>query len=59
MEESEQTYATEGYQGSQLLNTADFPEARKAMLRCVAFPLYPSLTSKEVAAVERVIITLP
>jgi len=59
MEDSEQTYASEGYSGSQLLNTTDYPEARKAMLRCVAFPLYPSLTSKEVAAIERVIITLP
>jgi len=38
---------------------AQYPNARTALLRCVIFPLYPSLSAKEVATVERVIATLP
>jgi perosamine synthetase len=36
-----------------------FPNARSALLRCVLFPLYPSLTGKEVNTVARVIASLP
>jgi dTDP-4-amino-4,6-dideoxygalactose transaminase len=38
---------------------SQFPVARALLLRCLCFPLYPSLTAKEVAAVERVLTTLP
>jgi len=38
---------------------ADFPASRSLLLRCLHFPLYPSLTAKEVATVERVLTTLP
>lgn len=36
-----------------------FPNARSLLLRCVQFPLYPALTSKEAATIERVLTTLP
>lgn len=42
-----------------LLPEADFPIARGMLLRCVNFPLYPSLTSREVSTIERVLATLP
>jgi dTDP-4-amino-4,6-dideoxygalactose transaminase len=29
------------------------------VLRCLEFPLYPSLTSRDVATIERVLTTLP
>lgn len=35
------------------------PNARSLLLRCVQFPLYPALTSKEAATIERVLTTLP
>lgn len=38
---------------------SDLPRARSLLLRCLEFPLYPSLTSKEVASIERVLTTLP
>lgn len=38
---------------------ADFPVARSLLLRCLVFPLYPSLTAKEIATIERVLTTLP
>lgn len=41
------------------LDEHDFPVARALLLRCLQFPLYPSLTAKEVATVERVLSTLP
>jgi len=41
------------------VSEADHPVARSLLLRCLHFPLYPSLTSKEVATVERVLTTLP
>ena len=37
----------------------EFPNARSLLLRCVQFPLYPALTGKEAALVERVLSTLP
>ncbi len=37
----------------------EFPNATELLLRCVVFPLYPSLSGKEVEAVERVILSLP
>ncbi len=37
----------------------DLPVARALLLRCVRFPLYPSMTAKEAATVERVLTTLP
>lgn len=40
-----------------LLN--ELPVAHGLLLRCVRFPLYPSLTAKEAALVERVLTTLP
>jgi dTDP-4-amino-4,6-dideoxygalactose transaminase len=36
-----------------------FPNARPFLLRCVLFPLYPSLGKKNVTLVERVLTTLP
>ena len=45
--------------GHTVLAEADFPNARAFRLRCVSFPLYPSLTAKEVAAIERLLTTLP
>ncbi len=38
---------------------AEFPTSRSLLLRCLHFPLYPSLTAKEVATIERVLTTLP
>ncbi|MFP4114695.1 MAG: DegT/DnrJ/EryC1/StrS family aminotransferase [Spirochaetota bacterium] len=38
---------------------SDYPVARSLLLRCLRFPLYPSLTAKEVATIERVLTTLP
>ena len=37
----------------------DYPVARSMLLRCLRFPLYPSLTSKEVELIERTIVSLP
>lgn len=37
----------------------ELPVARGLLLRCVRFPLYPSLTAKETAVIERVLTTLP
>lgn len=37
----------------------DFPNARGLLLRCLLFPLFPSLVGRDVAAVERVLSTLP
>jgi dTDP-4-amino-4,6-dideoxygalactose transaminase len=37
----------------------EFPAARALGLRCVRFPLYPALTSREVTTIERVLSTLP
>ena len=39
--------------------SSEFPVARGLLLRCLQFPLYPSLTAKEVATIERVLTTLP
>ena len=36
-----------------------FPNAQSLYLRCVLFPLYPSLPRKEVEKIERVLTTLP
>jgi hypothetical protein len=41
------------------IQEADFPTSRSLLLRCLHFPLYPSLTAKEVATIERVLTTLP
>ncbi|MFW5743238.1 MAG: DegT/DnrJ/EryC1/StrS family aminotransferase [Spirochaetota bacterium] len=45
--------------GPPTVAEADFPVARSLLLRCLVFPLYPSLTAKEVATIERVLTTLP
>ena len=37
----------------------DYPAARSMLLRCIHFPLYPSLSGKEVETIERVIVSLP
>ena len=39
--------------------SSEFPVARSLVLRCLQFPLYPSLTAKEVSTIERVLTTLP
>jgi dTDP-4-amino-4,6-dideoxygalactose transaminase len=36
-----------------------YPNARSVALRCIRFPLYPALTSREAATIERVLTTLP
>ena len=41
------------------LPSTEFPNANEMVLRCVQFPLYPALTSKEIETVERVLISLP
>jgi dTDP-4-amino-4,6-dideoxygalactose transaminase len=48
-----------GDASADLLAESDYPNARSLLLRCVLFPLYPSLTSREVASVERVLASLP
>ncbi len=40
-------------------DSAEFPVSRGLLLRCLRFPLYPSLTAKEVATIERVLTSLP
>lgn len=42
-----------------VVSESEFPVARSLLLRCVQFPLYPSLTAKEVSTIERVLTTLP
>jgi dTDP-4-amino-4,6-dideoxygalactose transaminase len=42
-----------------MISESDFPAARALGLRCVRFPLYPALTGKEAAIIERVLSTLP
>jgi dTDP-4-amino-4,6-dideoxygalactose transaminase len=44
---------------AQVIDEESYPNARKALLRCVLFPLYPSLSGKEVSTIERVIASLP
>lgn len=45
--------------GPPTVAEAGFPVARSLLLRCLVFPLYPSLTAREVATIERVLTTLP
>jgi perosamine synthetase len=40
-------------------SASDYPVSRGLLLRCLRFPLYPSLTAKEIATIERVLTTLP
>lgn len=51
--------ASEEGTNDQLIAEADYPVARSLLMRCLRFPLYPSLTAKEVAIVERVLSSLP
>jgi dTDP-4-amino-4,6-dideoxygalactose transaminase len=36
-----------------------FPNARALLLRCLKFPLYPSLAQREVQLISKVLSTLP
>ena len=56
-DESNTKYAQGGI--AAVIGDGECPEARALGLRCVRFPLYPALTSKEVATIERVLSTLP
>ena len=44
---------------AHLLSESEYPHARAFLLRLVLFPLYPSLTNRETATIERVLSTLP
>jgi dTDP-4-amino-4,6-dideoxygalactose transaminase len=37
----------------------DFPKAQSLYLRCILFPLYPSLAKRDVERIEKVLTTLP
>jgi dTDP-4-amino-4,6-dideoxygalactose transaminase len=41
------------------IESADYPNANEMALRCIQFPLYPSLSGKEIQIVERVLLSLP
>ncbi len=44
---------------TRLLSAEQFPSAYSLFLRCVLFPLYPSLTNREVEHIGKVLSTLP
>jgi len=50
--------AAEDPEGAEM-TTNICPNARSVMLRCIRFPLYPALTSREATTIERVLSSLP